>query len=196
MSTRAIALFFAALFVVHTTFAADTAPETKPLGEGGLIYTPPPDATWQPHNKWSAGLAYYVARGHDGVMVMKIAADMEIVAGTSEGLVKQLKAANLKAKTKVLMEPTVEEDVRFALKIHERVEVGTGDKKKISEQLHLYRYAGKVVVMETVNTVAADPETAKAELSAGEDMLLSLTGPGVKPPRKVPTRPATKPSAS
>ena len=169
--------------------------ETKPLGT--LKYTPPPDETWEAANDCGPKLADYVARSRDARMVMKIAADMEINDEVIKAVVRQLKGENQKNKLKVLMEPTAESDDRFALKVHERVEVGKGDKAKISEQLHLYRFAGTVVVMSTINSVATDPEIVKAQLAAGEQMLLSVTGPGVRPPRVAATKPAkptTKPA--
>jgi hypothetical protein len=175
--------------------AADPPANTLPLGDAGLRFVPPPDENWQVANDSSAKRPDYVARTHDGRMAMQMVEDMVVNDAVTEALVKQLKSANQKAKAKVLMEPTVESDDRFTLKVHERVEVGTGDKKKVSDQLHLYRYTGKWMVMATINTIASDPEAVKAELAAGEDMLLSVTGPGVKPPRKPASKPATKPTS-
>ena len=103
-----------------------------------------------------------------------------------------LTMAVLCVSPRLLLQPTVESDDRFALKIHERYEAGKGEKKQVADVLHLYRYVGRRLVEATVNSVAADADAVKAEHGDAEEALLSATGPGVKA-RKPSSKPAAKP---
>jgi hypothetical protein len=89
----------------------------------------------------------------------------------------------------MLLEPTVESDDRFALLIHERYEVKDG---KVADQVHVYRYVGQRLAMATINAVCDDQADAEAYHKVGQDVLLSINGPGVKTkPGKSATRGAT-----
>lgn len=171
--------------------AAATADNQVPLGDTKFRFTPPPADAWDPVEKTGAsGVMAYTAKSHDAIIAVQLLPpDMVIDKDVTAALIKQLKDARQKGKSKFLLEPAAEPDARFALKIRERYEVKEG---KNSEQLHLYRYVGPRLAMVTVNSVAGDAETVAKQLKLGEETLLSVTGPAVKRPatgRGAGTRP-------
>jgi hypothetical protein len=191
-----------ALLSGQMTFAADAVPAPVPLGDGKITFTPPPADSWDRSPQASKNVAAFTTKARDGVMAVEVLpSDMVIDQNTADAIQRQLRQSRQKAKAKMILQPTVEPDDRFALRIHERYEavdkngVGTG---KIADQLHLYRYVGQALLMGTVNTLSDDPEVVKTTQATGEDALLSATGPGAKAPpvRKPATKPATKPAKS
>ncbi len=173
---------------------AEDAPAQVTLGNARLHFTPPPAANWERVEKSTDRLVAFTSVKHDAIVAFELLPDdMTINKAVTAAIIKQLRGEHQKSKAKMLLEPTAEADERFALKVHERYEVGKTDPKKVSDQLHMYLYVGKYLMMATVNSVADDPATVDATHREAEDALLSATAPGVKP-RKVLPRPATKPT--
>ena len=156
---------------------------TAALGNGLVTYTPP--SGWQP-GKTTPNVVSYITPAHDGILAIELLpVDMTMTHDAPNAIVKQLQATRAKSGSKVILAATIEPDDRFALKIHERYEVGRKDTStKIADQIHFYRAIGSRFVMLTVNTVADDPETVKSTQKAAEDTLLSATvhRPGEKKP--------------
>ena len=193
MMRRLFACVLAVSSFVHTSRAED-APASTPiaLGDFGLTFTPPPTARWEPTQHSTNRIVAFTARSHDAIVAFELLPDdMVIDKPVTAAILKQLRGEHLKANAKMPLEPVAESDDRFTLKVHERFEVGKDDKKKVSDQLHIYLYVGKHLMMATVNSVAADAEIVKVEHQNAEDALLSATYPGMKP-RKATSRPATK----
>lgn len=161
--------------------AADApAPEAPvPLGKGAVQFTPPPSETWEPSKHQTDRAVAYTTKKHDAMVKIELLPDDMVVDKASTDAI--LKAIRGFIKSKILLEPTVESDDRFALKIHERYEVGKDENKRIADVLHIYMYVGKHMMSVTVNSVATEPEAVEAAHKDAEDALLSATGPGVKP---------------
>jgi hypothetical protein len=172
--------------------AADAPEAPASLGKDGVQYTPPPGEGWEATKHSSDKAVGYVTKKHDGIVALEMLPDDMVI--DPKAIVRQLHMAHVKAKAKELMEPVAETDERFALKVHERYEIGVGENKRIADQLHLYRYGGKHIFMATVNSISDDPEMVKAAHETAEDMLLSVTGPGIKLPRKFTTKPSSQPA--
>jgi hypothetical protein len=192
MIYRSVAWIGIAVGILSIGAMAADAPEPPAnLGKDGVQYVPPPSELWEPTKHSTDKAVGYVTRTHDGIIALEMLPDEMIVDG--KATVKQLHAAHAKAKVKVLLEPVVETDERFALKVHERYEIGIGENMKTADQLHIYRYGGKHIFMVTVNSIADDAAAVTAAHETAEDMLLSVTGPGIKMPKKFTTRPSTQP---
>ena len=155
--------------------AAD-APAPVALGDGAVHFTPPSAESWEPSKHATARILAYTTKKHDAIVAIELLPDdMVVDKETTGAIVKQLRGAHGQAK--VVLQPTVESDERFALKIHERYEVGKGANIKVADVLHLYRYVGKRLVMATVNSVSDDPEAVKAAHADAQECLVSATGP-------------------
>jgi hypothetical protein len=165
--------------------AADSpAPEAPvPLGNGAVQFTPPSSETWEPSKHQTDKIVAYTTKKHDAMVKIELLPDDMVVDKSATDAI--LKAIRGSIKSKILLEPTVESDDRFALKIHERYEVGKNDNKRVADVLHIYMYVGKHMMAVTVNSVATEPDAVKAAHKDAEDALLSATGPGVKPRKPV-----------
>ncbi len=187
-------LLILALLAALPLAAADDDNQIQ-LGDSKFRLTPPPDSTWEKSEKPGAqNFIAYISKNHDAVMAIQLLPpDMEINQAVTDALIKQLKSSRTKSKSKMLLEPTVEPDDRFALKIHERYEVKDG---KVADQIHVYRYLGQRIALATVNVVNDDADKVKTYHAAAEDALASTTWPGMKrqaQPQKPATRPTSRP---
>ena len=186
------------LILVALCSADESPPAPVTLGDFGLQFTPPPTDFWERTQHSTDRIVAFTTLKHDAIVAFELLPDdMVIDRPVTAAILKQLRGEHLKNKTKMFLDPVAESDERFALKVHERFEVGRDDKKKVSDQLHMYLYVGKHLLMATVNSVAGDPESVDAAHRQAEDALLSATAPGVKPRKFIPrptTRPSTKPA--
>jgi microcystin degradation protein MlrC len=107
---------------------------------------------------------------------------MSVDSNMAEALARSLKESHQKKKMKMLLEPTVEPDKRFMLKIHERYEApskpGEEPSGKTADSLHLYRNVGDTTLMATFYIVSEDQEAVKAAQATAEEALLSATAAG------------------
>jgi hypothetical protein len=162
-------------------------------------FVPPPDDAWEPIKQQSPTISGFVSRKHDAVMALQLLPPKVVIDEKyGDAVTKQLKEEHQRKKAKIVMEPTIESDGRFVLVVREKFEppAKAGQKQddaqatKVAEQLHLYRAVGPRVVECTINTVAEDADTVKAEQTAAQEALLSVTPPGAKSPVR---KPATQP---
>jgi hypothetical protein len=179
-------------------FAADsptTAPAMIPLGNAsGFQFTPPPPDGWDPIKQQSPTIASYISKKHNAVLALQVLPPRVVIdQNYGELVVKQLKGAHAQKKEKMVMEPTIESDGRFALFVRERFEVGAKAgqtaEAKVAEQLHIYRNVGPRVVECTINTVADDADVIKSQQAAAEDALVSAAPINAAAARKPATRP-------
>lgn len=94
--------------------------------------------------------------------------DAEISPAMGGAIVRQLRQNHKNAGQKILMDPKVERDPRFDLRVHEKFE----QDEKMVEQLHLYRKVGPRVLMVTANAQTDSQEKSKPVLKAAEDLAL------------------------
>lgn len=166
--------------VAAAALGAATAPASSATLLGGRIaFVPPPDDVWQrAENVVSDDAAAFAGRKHEGAIAIQVLpADAEITPQMGGAVVRALRDAHKKAGEKIVMDPKVEPDKRFALRVHEKYQHGD----KTADELHLYKNLGPRVVMVTVNTWVADDAAARALQAAGEDVGVSARW--VKPPK-------------
>ena len=89
--------------------------------------------------------------------------------GAAKAIVKQLHDNHVKAKDEIVLEPTLENDDRFAIRIHERYK----HKGHVADELHLYKMVGPRPCMLTVNAQTEQEDEAKKVQVFGETTLLS-----------------------
>jgi hypothetical protein len=194
------ALLAMLLIVATVAFAADsptTAPAMIPLGSAsGFQFTAPPADGWDPIKQQSPTIASYISRKHDAVLALQVLPPKVVIDQKyGELVLKQLKEAHAQKKVRMVEEPTIESDSRFALFVRERYEVAAkpgqaaAAEPKVAEQLHIYRNVGPRVVECTINTVADDADAIKAQQAAAEDALLSAAPINAASARKPATRP-------
>ena len=194
-------VFFSILLLSMHFVVAESPGEaeraTGPLGNDGLIFTMPPTERWQvAPTKQATAVGFRTVKKDAVVAIQIMPDDMTVIdPSVSRSIMMQLRAQYKKNKTKMLIEPTIEQDDRFSLRIHERFEVGDGDAKKVTDQLHIYRFTGKFLVQMSMSAFVTTEDDLKLIQGEAEDIVYSITGPGVKKPAKSTSRPAsaTKP---
>ena len=174
--------------------AADpNAPKENPipLAGGKFEFVPPPSGTWDLADQTTDKAASFSTKDHEATLVIQVLpVNMSVDSNMADALAHSLKESHQKKKIKMMLEPTVEPDQRFMLKIHERYEVpskpGEGPSGKTADSLHLYRNVGNTTLMATFYIISEDADAVKAAQTIAEDALLSATASGGKgPARKV-----------
>ena len=162
--TRRLYVSVSAILILAAWCRADESPPAPiTLGDLGLQFTPPPTDFWERTLHSTDRIIAFTTLKHDAIVAFELLpTDMVIDRPVTAAILKQLRGEHLKNKTKMFLDPVAESDERFALKVHERFEVGKDDKKKVSDQLHMYLYVGRQLLMATVNSVAGDPESVDA----------------------------------
>ncbi|HEY2587236.1 MAG TPA: hypothetical protein VGI81_15935 [Tepidisphaeraceae bacterium] len=175
MSRTLLASILVVLTLSGIAWSADEKPkdsssEASLIG-GRLTFTPPPDDAWARATNVNADdAAAYGARDEKGAIAIQVLpADAEMTPQMGGAVVRSLRDAHKKANQNIVYGPKVEPDKRFALKVHEKYQVG----EKTADELHLYRNVGPRVVMVTVNAWVTDDAAAKPVHQAGEDVLAS-----------------------
>jgi hypothetical protein len=154
---------------------ADALPATAPaasasLGKGRLVYVPP-DGWELVASASNDQTAAYISANHLGILAIQLLpTDAVVDASAGPAIVRQLKANHTRANQKMLLAPTIVNDARFSLAIHERYDDAQGN---ANDELHLYKKAGPLGVMLTVNARTAESNVAKAIHTTGEDVMVS-----------------------
>jgi hypothetical protein len=155
-----------------------SAPATQPgvkesLADGVVEFSRPAD--WEEAKKNRTPLrAAWVSPDHKGMILVEVWPEGDINEGTGAKTVAKLRADRKKqAGVKVLMEPAVEKDPRFAMRIHEKYEY-TAD-GTVDDVLRLGRKVGGRVLMVTVWSKSPDDARDKEIHQTGETVMLSAT---------------------
>ena len=169
--------------------APDAAPSTQPAVkaalDGAVEYVPPAGWKAAPGSSRPNRGAFVSPHGDGMIAIDLLPPASDVFPNMGGAVVKQLREWRKSKGQKIVLDPRVERDPRFALRVHEQY--ATDEKgERVADQLHLYRRVGPRVVMVTVNAVTPDPERAKAIQATGEETALSAT---LIPPAK-PDRPA------
>jgi hypothetical protein len=153
--------------------AADERPAKESLLGGKVEFTPPGGDWERAHVSGAGDAAAYMNKDHKdhkGLIALQVLpADAEMSPQMGGAIVRQLRQNHKQAGQKIVMDPKVERDPRFDLRVHEKFQQG----EKTIEQLHLYRNLGPRVVMVTAQAQADNDEQSKPTLKAGEDLALS-----------------------
>jgi hypothetical protein len=177
--TNSLIVVTSVLLLSAVVVAAGEEPKESLL-DGRVEFTPPAAEDWtRAHVTGAADAAAYMTKDHKGqIAVQVLPADAEISPQMGGAIVRQLRQNHKKAAQKIVMDPKVERDPRFDLRVHEKYQQ---DDKTIDE-LHLYRNVGPRVVMVTASAVSENDEQSKPALKAAENVALSAAW--IKPVRK------------
>ncbi|MDB5172271.1 MAG: hypothetical protein JWN51_1044 [Phycisphaerales bacterium] len=150
---------------------------TKPAAEatllGGIVHYAPPEEWKIVVANTNDTTATYIATDHDGLLSMQVLPpNAAIDAAAGRALVIKLRQNHKLAKQEIALEPRLEPDDAFALRIHERYKDKEG---KVVDELHLYRQVGGRAVMLTVQSLSKDEDHIRDVHKIGEDMLTSAT---------------------
>jgi hypothetical protein len=153
------------------------AARPKALANGTVRFTAPDGWDELPSTESRAA---YALHDHRSILSVDVApADSKIGPDSSIGIIRDLRQRRLQRKEQYLLNPTVEKDGRFLLRIHEKyhmiVKVDGRPTEKIADQLHLYCQVGPRLVMVTVWSMADSDDDLKQAASAGEHIALSAS---------------------
>jgi hypothetical protein len=144
------------------------------LIDGSIRYLPPPaDAGWKPLGKTDDRLkATYQTEDGKGQITINVSPQTRDVPDTyarQMALIigKGIREDADRSGRTMLLQPRVEKDERFFLKIHDRVSGEHG----VSDRLQLYRVMGLNIVHVAVIALKDKPEEAKPIHTAGEELL-------------------------
>ena len=159
------------LLLSAVVLAANEKSEKESLLGGKVEFSPPPADEWQKaHVSGAADAAAYMSKDHKSLIALQVLpADAQVSPQMGGAIVRQIRENHKQAGQKIVMDPRIERDPHFDLRIHEKFEQ---DGKTI-EQLHLYRNLGPRVVMVTAQSQADGQDKDKSPLKAGEDVALS-----------------------
>lgn len=183
---RLLTLILTVLTVLSFTQAATppaSAPTTSktphladmlPLLDGSIRYSPPPAAAgWKfvgkTDDNLKAGYIIEEGKGRIDITVSPQTRDVPDSYAQQMALIigKGIRNDADRAGRKILLQPRVEKDPRFFLKIHDRIEAEDG----IRDRLQLYRVMGLNIVHVAVIALKDTPEAAQPIQTAGEELL-------------------------
>ena len=156
-----------------------TQPAKDSLLKGQFEFTPP--AGWEEARSVRKPTSVkYVDASRKGQIVLQVLpTDAQTTPDAARKLIQQLKENHKKANQQMVMEPAVEPDERFALRIHEKFKP---EKSPATlDAYYLYRKVGSRVLLTTSASFADDPDESKKIQSSGEAVAQSINF--VKPGR-------------
>jgi hypothetical protein len=164
----------------------DATPTTQPsakesLADGVIEFARPADWTEAKGRKPLA--VGFVSPDRKGLVTVEVWPQGELGPNTGAKTVKMLREARKKQPNlQIVMEPTLEPDKRFPIRIREQYRSGDAT----DDVLRLYRQVGPKVVMVTVNSKSPDDARDRELHQTGEQVILSATF-------AKPAKPAAKP---
>lgn len=150
--------------------ASDESGPPASLLQGKITYQPPSGDSWErAHNIEGETAAAYVSESLQGAIAIQVLPeDARINPQMGPAIVRTLRQNHKNAGQKIIMDPKVERDSRFDMRVHEKYQQGD----KIADELHLYRDLGPRVVMVTASAMG-QAKDAKTIHKAGEQVLLN-----------------------
>lgn len=171
-----------------------------PLGEKRQFdYTPPPGWDGPMPTEPSEQITFNSTELRGTILLELAPTKMETVnKKVADAIVDMLKKNGNANGARIVHGPTIEKDPRFQLRITETKMLANGN---LVDQLHLYRTKDFRVVMLTAVAYTDAPETP-AVIEAAENLMISVTSSGGKPPKVTPkkspakatSKPVTRPS--
>jgi hypothetical protein len=156
---------------------AAAADGKRSLANDAISYAPPEAGEWIEAVKSKTPTRdSFVSKAHDAMIAIEVLpASMTITPDLAASMIKKIRENRKANAQKFVMEPTVEKDDRFVIRLHEKYQI----KDKVADQLHLYRQVGPRVVLVTVNSLGGE-EAAKPQQEAAEKSCLSAEFKGKK----------------
>jgi hypothetical protein len=166
--------------------ASTTQPTTKEsLADGAIEFARPAD--WVEAKGRKPLAAGFISPDHKGMITVEVWPQGDLGPSTGAQTVKLLRESRKKqTNLQIIMEPKLEPDKRFPVRIHEQYKSGD----TTDDVVRLYRQVGPKVVMVTVNSKSPDDARDRELHKTGEEVSLSATF--TKAPAKAPAKPAKK----
>ena len=173
MRTPLIATF--SILIVSLLIAAAHAEDSKPssatLLDGKIGYVVPAHWTAVKSSLPSDIAATYVAPDHDGVLLIEVLPEKAWIAPEAgPKLAAQFRASRKRAGETIVLDPKVEKDSHFSIRIHEKYKNKQG---AVADELHLYKMVGGRAVSVTVQSFSEDEHHVDAIHKVGSDTLIS-----------------------
>jgi hypothetical protein len=155
--------------------APSTKPATQPvvtdkLVDGAVQFARPAD--WTEAKGRTALAVGFVSPDRKGMITVEVWPDGQLGSSTGAQVVKRLREARKKqANLQIVMEPKIEQDKRFQIRVREQYKSGEGT----YDVLRLYRQVGPRVVMVMVNSSSPEDARDKEIHQAGEEVAVSAT---------------------
>jgi len=174
-------VFLSIASLICVAAAPATKPATKPAlpplgGQVSLLsdliqYNEPPNPPWAtPEHHPDGPSAVYTTSDRFGQLAILVEPkDMVASDNVAVAIMKELRSRREKAGVKVIMQPTIEHDSRFAIRIHEKYKVGD----HTNDSLQLFRNVGPRLVLVIVGSLSDDPHQVALTHATGEAVLLS-----------------------
>ena len=173
MRPRIFAAFSALVvsLLIAAAHAQDSKPAAATLLDGKISYVIPAHWTAVKSSLPSDIAATYVAPDHDGVMLIEVLPEKAWIAPEAgPKLAAQFRASRKKAGQTIIMDPKVEKDPHFSIRIHEKYKNKEG---AVADELHLYKKIGDRPVSVTVQSFSEDEHHVDAIHKVGSDTLIS-----------------------
>jgi hypothetical protein len=149
--------------------AGVSGPRTAKLLKGRIVYTPPEGWELSIGSSDDTTGAWSQPEGSGILAIQALPGNAVVDKGAGRAIVRQLHENHLKAKDEIVLEPRLEDDDRFSIRIHEKYK----RKGQLSDEMHYYKMVGSRACMLTVNAVTDDEADAKKVHAVGEAVLLS-----------------------
>ena len=148
----------------------------RSLASDAISYAPP-EGKWIEAVKSKTPMRdSFVSESHDAMIAIEVLPpSMTITPDLAAAMIKKIRENRKANAQKFVMEPTVEKDERFIIRLHEKYQI----KDKIADQLHLYRQVGPRVVLVTINCLGGE-DIAKGQQEVAEKSCLSAEFKGKK----------------
>jgi hypothetical protein len=171
LTTVATCLVLSIIAIAARAEGPSTKPADATLLDGKIHYSPPDK--WMGANSdvgQEMGAAYHSADDKSAMMIIVAPEKTVITAQSAASIAKNLRATRQKTGQKIVMDPKIEKDPRFLVRIQEKYKTDDG---ATHDELHLYRKIGTRAVQVTVSSISDDEAQLKAFHKAAEDTLLS-----------------------
>ena len=171
----------------------DTVPTTQPtakesLADGAIEFSRPAD--WVEVKGRKPLAAGFISPDRKGMITVEVWPQGDLGPNTGAQTVKVLREARKKqTNLQIMMEPKLEPDKRFPIRIHEQYKAGD----TTDDVLRLYRQVGPKVVMVTINSKSPDDARDRELHQTAEQV--SLSAAFAKPAKSAKSaKPAPKPA--
>lgn len=148
--------------------AADDGSHVKLAG--GQVDFVPPEKWTEKKDARNETRAIFVSSHPPAIMMVEVQKpDADFDAKMAPQMIKTIRELHAKAKAKIVMEPKVEKDERYILRIHDKYE----QEGKTIDAVRVYRKVGERILMVLVNVYAESADDVKSLQAAGDDVATS-----------------------
>lgn len=157
--------------LIAAAHAEDSKPAAATLLDGRISYVVPAHWMAVKSSLPSDIAATYVAPDHDGVLLIEVLPEKAWIAPEAgPKLAAQFRASRKRAGQAIVLDPKLEKDPHFPIRIHEKYKNKQG---AVADELHLYRKIGDRAVSVTVQSFSEDEHHIETIHKVGSNTLVS-----------------------